>query len=664
MTYSTIPAYLMKLKNSAHAGCSRVKPAFMALLKDASLASMLGQGSFCPTNHFKNVWLTCILFFLGLSQVPGQSQHRADSLRRFYDSDTLKDTQRLEVLAGLAFNEVNDMALALSYAEELILLSTTMGDMDMLYTGYLNKGYILLESGDLEMALDAFLLASKTGRERGNILSEAVAIVALSDAYAEAGDFERSEEGYLKGITLLRQPEFQDTIGGKRQLAVAHFNLGDLYLSTNKPREAQKFLREAGILFDMVGDKTASFSVIGNLGRSYSAMGEYDKAEENLIQAIELLSEAGYPDHVAAYQESLTEVYIGQKKYEEAHKTGLKSLENAYTTGDKAQISASSALLARLDSITGDYEEAYTHLSLHMAFKDSMDVATVGMTRLEREKAELQVQRQESELQLQAVQQKRQQLTIWVVGITALLLTVIAFGSYRRYRFIKNTNEIISQERDRSDNLLQNILPKQTAMELKSLGRVRAQRFDEVSVLFTDFKGFTGHAESMDPEKLVESIDYYFSHFDTIMDKYGLEKIKTVGDAYMCASGLPYPSIDHAFRITEAALEILEFVEASKKNDSEDHARFDIRIGINSGPVVAGVVGTKKFAYDIWGDTVNIASRMESASEEGKINIAENTYELIKNDFDCEYRGNMEVKNRGKLNMYYVLGKKFKAQTA
>jgi class 3 adenylate cyclase len=148
------------------------------------------------------------------------------------------------------------------------------------------------------------------------------------------------------------------------------------------------------------------------------------------------------------------------------------------------------------------------------------------------------------------------------------------------------------------------------------------------------------------------------------MDKYGLEKIKTVGDAYMCASGLPYPLEDHAVRIVEAAREILEFVEAAKKDSSEDHVRFDIRIGINSGPVVAGVVGTKKFAYDIWGDTVNIAARMESASEEGKINIAENTYDRIKDHFECEARGNIAVKNRGKLNMYYVLSKKHQSQSA
>ncbi|MGA9238201.1 adenylate/guanylate cyclase domain-containing protein [Robiginitalea sp.] len=612
----------------------------------------------------KQSLITVILVLLTWVTLNAQAQSIADSLKLIYASDTLNDAGRLKVLNGLAFNESNDMPLALSYAEEMIHLSSKLDSLGWLGNAYLQKGYILLELGDLDAAAETFYLSAEAAKKNGEKLEEGAAMVALADTYAEAGEHHRSEQSYLNSIALLRHPEVQDRIQGVRQLAVALFNLGDLYLTVREPAKAQKCLREAGSLFDKAGDKTASFSVIGNMGRSYAGLGDYQKAEAHLLRAIDLLTEVEYFGHVSAYQESLAELYLQTGDYQKGHQVALKSLNTGRKLGDKPQISKSSKILARLDSITGNYQEAYEHLNLHMAYKDSMDLATVDMTRLEREKAELQVQKQESELQLQAVQQKRQQLTIWVVGITALLLTVIAFGSYRRYRFIKNTNQIISEERDRSDNLLQNILPKQTAMELKKLGRVRAQRFDEVSVLFTDFKGFTSHAESLDPEKLVESIDYYFSHFDTIMDKYGLEKIKTVGDAYMCASGLPYPSDDHAQRIVEAALEILEFVEAAKKVDSEDHVRFDVRIGINSGAVVAGVVGTKKFAYDIWGDTVNIASRMESASEEGKINIAENTFELVKNDFDCLFRGNMEVKNRGKLNMYYVLGKKFKAQSA
>jgi class 3 adenylate cyclase len=199
-----------------------------------------------------------------------------------------------------------------------------------------------------------------------------------------------------------------------------------------------------------------------------------------------------------------------------------------------------------------------------------------------------------------------------------------------------------------------NILPEETALELKQNGKVQAKKFESVSVMFTDFKGFTEYADYLPPEKLVESVGFYFSKFDEIIEKYGLEKIKTIGDAYMCAGGLPFPNQDHALQTVHAALEILEFVEASKQNTKLDQPHFDVRIGINTGPVVAGVVGSKKFAYDIWGDTVNIAARMESNSEVGKINISENTYSLIKDDFTCEFRGEIEVKNKGKMNMYFV----------
>ena len=177
--------------------------------------------------------------------------------------------------------------------------------------------------------------------------------------------------------------------------------------------------------------------------------------------------------------------------------------------------------------------------------------------------------------------------------------------------------------------------------------------------MFTDFKSFTKYSENLSPETLVETVDFYFSKFDEIIKKYGLEKIKTIGDAYMCAGGLPFPIEDHAQNMIRAAFEIVEFVDTTKKN-KEVEKIFDIRIGINTGPVVAGVVGSTKFAYDIWGDTVNVASRMETNSLAGKINVSENTYQLIKDVFQCEYRGEIDVKNKGMMKMYFVNGLKDK----
>ena len=150
--------------------------------------------------------------------------------------------------------------------------------------------------------------------------------------------------------------------------------------------------------------------------------------------------------------------------------------------------------------------------------------------------------------------------------------------------------------------------------------------------------------------------------FDTIIDKYELEKIKTIGDAYMCAGGLTRNSKDHAAKIIQAAWDIQNFVMKSKNDPSNNIAHFDIRIGINTGPIVAGVVGKKKFAYDIWGDTVNVASRMESNSRAGMINISENTFRLVKHQFDCQYRGEIDVKNKGMMKMYFVLDAKKNGQ--
>jgi class 3 adenylate cyclase len=176
--------------------------------------------------------------------------------------------------------------------------------------------------------------------------------------------------------------------------------------------------------------------------------------------------------------------------------------------------------------------------------------------------------------------------------------------------------------------------------------------------MFTDFKDFTKISEKLSATELVAELHYLFHAFDNIIHNHGLEKIKTIGDSYMAAGGLPVPNQTNAKDVVSAALEIVSFMESHKnQRKKEGKEIFEIRIGIHTGPVVAGIVGVKKFAYDIWGDTVNLASRMESSGEPGKINISGSTYELVKNDFTCTYRGKIQAKNKGEVDMYFVEGK-------
>ncbi len=247
-------------------------------------------------------------------------------------------------------------------------------------------------------------------------------------------------------------------------------------------------------------------------------------------------------------------------------------------------------------------------------------------------------------------------------------LTVLIYGimRYRLYLHKKHEQELevlvqqrtkeLEREKQKSEELLLNILPAETAEELKQYGSAKARRFENVTVMFSDFVGFTAIAGRMEPEELVAEIDYCFRAFDEIMEVYGLEKIKTIGDAYLCAGGISHTGeLDSAVRVVQAALEIQAFLSGIAVERAE-HGKlhFEARIGIHSGPVVAGIVGIKKFAYDIWGDTVNIAQRMQVNGEEGKVNISKSTFELVESHFKCSYRGKIAAKNKGEVDMYFV----------
>jgi class 3 adenylate cyclase len=238
-------------------------------------------------------------------------------------------------------------------------------------------------------------------------------------------------------------------------------------------------------------------------------------------------------------------------------------------------------------------------------------------------------------------------------GLLAALMLLV-FGSWL---YGRRLNRRLATEKKRAEGLLLNILPKEVAQELKTKGAATPQRYESVSVVFTDFASFTKISNNLPPEEILKELNACFTAFDDICERHRLEKIKTIGDAYMCAGGIPIKNTTHASDAVAAAREMIDFV---KKRNSEhagsNRPEWHIRIGVHTGEVVAGVVGSKKFAYDIWGDTVNVASRMESNCPTDSVNISEATYELVNHRFTCEFRGKVEVKNRGKMGMYLVKG--------
>lgn len=250
-----------------------------------------------------------------------------------------------------------------------------------------------------------------------------------------------------------------------------------------------------------------------------------------------------------------------------------------------------------------------------------------------------------------------------IAGVTFLTFYVL--------RYFVNQNELVKEklkeeqallaaEREKSENLLLNILPSPIAKRLKEGDTVIADEHSEAAVLFADLVGFTTKSQDIKPDLLVKNLNKIFTHFDNLAEEFGLEKIKTIGDSYMVASGLTEFKNEHTSRIADFALAITSSIE---KFTLDGKTKCDIRVGIHIGAVIAGVIGSKKFSYDIWGDAVNTASRMESSGEAGKIQISEKFYERIKDDYECQYRGQTDIRGKGKMNLYFLLGKKSNGQS-
>lgn len=442
---------------------------------------------------------------------------------------------------------------------------------------------------------------------------------------------------YLENSLKIRQAR-NDEAGISEiynNLGVVKKNLGTLYLKSNDKILAKKYLNEALQSFkqsltirEKESDKNGIIEVYNGLGDVYRRLKDYKTAFY----------------YTEAYKKLAEE--IGSTKFQQS---AFKDL-------------------AQLNASIGNYKSAYENRLNYDSLKDvRMDESNLlkyqqDEFNFKEGKRQREIDQKQSQITLQQEKLKTERTRRNSLLGGAILLGLLTLLLYNRYRIKNKSNKeltekniIIEQERMRSDQLLMNILPASTALELKTTGAAKAKQYDSVSVLFTDFKNFTQIAEKLNAEELVAELDHCFKGFDAITTKYGIEKIKTIGDAYMCAGGIPDVNQTHPMDTVLAALEMVKFLhDYQLPKIKQGQPYFEVRIGIHTGPVVAGVVGTRKFAYDIWGDTVNLAARMESSGEPGKVNISESTFELVKDHFKCIHRGKIDAKNKGQIDMYFV----------
>jgi class 3 adenylate cyclase len=576
-----------------------------------------------------------------------QDQKLADSLIMEYNSGNYGNNE-LDILANITLEETNPDRL-LEFSELLIAKASMDSSTNYLYQGYLQKGNALQYKGNNAEALNAYFKSLDYAKLTGDNKGIGSLMISIAGTYTAMDNFKNAQTYYSKGIKVLRK------VNDSVKIATALLNAGDDYFNSDKLDSALIYTSEAVDIFENINYSLGQAYSLGNLGMIYAEQEKDKLAEANINGAITILEdmEDYYP--ISVYLTYMSDIYIRKNDFATALSYAERSLELATQYGLKEQISDANLKLSELYEEAGDLATSYKYYKDYIIYRDSV-INLENVRQVADLRTDYEVSQKQIEVDLADQRRKNQRNISIATAIGLLMFLIMAVGLYRRNKFIRKTKQIIEEEKERSDNLLLNILPEETALELKEKGKVKAKKYDAVTVLFSDFKGFTSYSEKLSPEALVETVDFYFSKFDAIIEKHGLEKIKTIGDAYMCAGGLHDNEKDHASRMVLAAMEIAAFVEETKNDMAASELTFDIRIGINTGPVVAGVVGTNKFAYDIWGDAVNVASRMESNSEAGKINISENTYGLIKDIYDCAFRGEIEVKNRGSLKMYFVEG--------
>jgi adenylate cyclase len=642
--------------------------------------------------HLSFCLFSCVLLLISAAQAQNPE---IDSLKKVAATLDERDSSKVNTLIALSSQYLNtDFLEAVRYGSEAVALAQNIKFKKGEAYAYKAVGLGYLYQANYTAAALEFQQSLKVFEEIGLKSGVANLLSNLGVTYFNAGDDTKAIDFYLRALRIAEE------INDKIRIGTTLNNIGGVY--NNKPATALKaidYFVQSLLMFREINYKTGIVTASMNLGEGYFKQKLYGSAsvafETSLANIDRGALEASFP------LSFLGEIHANQKNYKRAYvyhdsainiarrldaklelAQGMIALAKTQKMQGKVPQAISTYLeakkiteeivarkeqrdvyegLAKLYAGKGDFRHAYSYDTLLSGVKDSIynssNQTKIQLLQfnfdLDKKEAEIDLLTKDRALQTATIQ--RQRITNIATGITLFLLLLLLIGFYNRHQYTNRTNKIIKAERDRSKELLLNILPAETARELETNGTAQARFYDNATVIFADFKGFTSIARSLKPQDLVAELNEYFIAFDDIIDKYKLEKIKTIGDAYMCAGGIPTPDDAHPFQAVRAGLAMQEYITAK---NAERIARgldaWQLRVGIHIGPVVAGVVGKKKYAYDIWGDTVNIASRMESSSESGRVNISSTLYMLVQDSYNCTYRGKIYAKNIGEVDMYFV----------
>lgn len=635
-----------------------------------------------------------LLIVFNLSLLIVNAQDDLDSLKKLLQSKTNNDSIKADLLLqiGISYQET-DLPLSIQYFSESEKVAAAIGNKKGIAIALKNKGntyymqdqyfeaiktwnqtleYIdtiadqltvakvlsniglaYSKSGDEAKALDNHLKALKVGEHIKDTLRIVTALNNIGVVYMIKKD------NYDKALPyLLRALPLGEKIGSKVNIGSSCINLGELYFSKGENDSALFYFQKS---LEAYNNTEAMSASLNDIGKVYTSKADYLNAKKYHDQAYEIANKLSVKSDMAMSLLGLADIYVKQNKYASA----LPYFKQAETIASEIksfeEMKVAYEGLSTTYSNLGDYTNAFKYQTLLLEINKTIYNTTTDKKLLglqfdfDIQKKQNQVDLLTKDKALVDLDNKRQKIVKNALIGGLALVFIITMIIYRDYRTKIKVNKVLDKQKVEIESLLLNILPEEVAEELQRTGVATPRYYEKASVMFTDFKSFSKLADDLSPQEVVTELNECFVVFDDIIVKYNLEKIKTIGDSYMCAGGIPKEDEQHVINIVKASMEILEFTEIrNKKRIEMNLPPWDIRIGVNTGPLVAGVVGKKKYAYDIWGGTVNVASRMESNGDTGRVNISEATYELIKDKFACTHRGKIYAKNIGEIDMYFV----------